>query len=206
MLSDEGSSIGSSVALALSGDPALHTVVIPRACGVSSTPRPHGSFTAALEYWIARSSRAMTTATNILDTPSHSRGAKRPSRASIFRPVRAWGMPGAHCTRSLAWKNKNHTSVVTTGPPGSPGIPARGGVTAYFELSSAIGLSCHRRPQVTTCELDASVETSGPHDFAVRAAPFVKSAASVHRIPSLLGRDEGDMDVIWGKREAKYFL
>ena len=29
-------------------------------------------------------------------------------------------------------KNKNHTSVVTTGPPGSPGIPARGGVTAYF--------------------------------------------------------------------------
>jgi hypothetical protein len=23
-------------------------------------------------------------------------------------------MPGAHCARSLAWKNNNHTSVVTT--------------------------------------------------------------------------------------------
>jgi hypothetical protein len=28
-------------------------------------------------------------------------------------------------TRSLAWENKNHTSVVTTVAPVSPGIPAR---------------------------------------------------------------------------------
>jgi hypothetical protein len=29
------------------------------------------------------------------------RDAMRPSRAQIFRPMRAWGMPGAHCTRGL---------------------------------------------------------------------------------------------------------
>jgi hypothetical protein len=32
-------------------------------------------------------------------------------------------------------------------------------------------------------KLDASVGASGPHDFAVRAGVFVKSAARVHRIP-----------------------
>ena len=44
-------------------------------------------------------------------------------------------MPGARRTRSLAWKNKNHTSVVTTGSSESPDIPARNGLTAYDALS-----------------------------------------------------------------------
>jgi hypothetical protein len=45
----------------------------------------------------------------------------------MLRPEfkRAWGMPGAQCTRSLACKIKKHTSLVTTGPPETPGIPAR---------------------------------------------------------------------------------
>jgi hypothetical protein len=41
-------------------------------------------------------------------------------------------MPGAQCTRSLACKVKKHTSVVTTGPPGSPGIPARNGFNGFL--------------------------------------------------------------------------
>ena len=44
------------------------------------------------------------------------------------------------------------------------------GLAAYIALSPATGLSCHRRPQVATCKLDASVGASGPHDFAVRAS------------------------------------
>ncbi len=46
----------------------------------------------------------------------------------------------------------------------------RSGFTAYFVLSPAIGLFCHRRPQEALAprELDASVEASGPHDFTVR--------------------------------------
>src|SRR6266849_2937459 len=49
------------------------------------------------------------------------------------RKTRAWGMPDARCTRSLAceWIVK-HTSVVTTGPPESPGIPARNGFNGLF--------------------------------------------------------------------------
>jgi hypothetical protein len=50
-------------------------------------------------------------------------------------------------------------------------------LTVSFVISPAIGLSCHRRMQVTTCKLDAGVEASGPHDFAVREA----SASSARR-------------------------
>ena len=37
------------------------TAVIPRESGVSSTPRLLDSITGVSEYWVARSSRAMTT-------------------------------------------------------------------------------------------------------------------------------------------------
>jgi hypothetical protein len=77
-------------------------------------------------------------------------------------------MPGARCTRSLVCKGWWHTSVATTSTPGLPGIPARNGFTAYFALSPEIGLSCLRRLRRLLRKLDASVEASGPHDFAVR--------------------------------------
>jgi hypothetical protein len=41
-------------------------------------------------------------------------------------------------------------------------------LTAYVALSPVTGLFCHRRLQITICELDASVGASGPHDFTVR--------------------------------------
>src|SRR5258708_12912813 len=44
-------------------------------------------------------------------------------------------MPSARCTRSLAWEKINHTSVVTTGPPESPDIPARNGFNGLFSCS-----------------------------------------------------------------------
>src|SRR5204863_9943077 len=73
--------------------------------------------------------------------------------------------------------------VVTTGSPDQPSIPARNGFTAYFVISPVIGLFCHRRQQVTTCQLDASVEASGPHDFAVRVSTVRQHCLRVHRIP-----------------------
>jgi hypothetical protein len=78
-------------------------------------------------------------------------------------------------TRSLACEIEKHTSVVTTPP--SSGLPCAMVLTVSFVISPAIGLSCHRRMQVTTCKLDAGVEASGPHDFAVREA----SASSARR-------------------------
>jgi hypothetical protein len=55
-------------------------------------------------------------------------------------------MPGAHCARSLACENKTkHGELVTTVTPEIARHSPRNGFTAYFVLSPAIGLFCHRR-------------------------------------------------------------
>jgi hypothetical protein len=80
-------------------------------------------------------------------------------------------MPGARCTRSLAC-SKKHASVVTTSTPKHPAFPHAMVLTVYFALSPVIGLSCHRHRRSCFRQLDASVEASGPHDFAVRVSTF----------------------------------
>src|SRR4051812_10821066 len=81
---------------------------------------------------------------------------------------RAQGMPGAQCARSLACKIKKHTSIVTTVTPDSPGIPYAMVLTGSFVLSPVIGLVVTVAGGKHFHQLDASVEASGPHDFAVR--------------------------------------
>src|SRR5260370_29360150 len=89
-------------------------------------------------------------------------------------------MPGAQCTRSLVCELvvKMHTSIHSGRTGNHPASPHAMVLTAYFVLSPAIGLSCHRRladigtsarsGSRTSARLDAGVEASGPHDFAVR--------------------------------------
>ena len=76
-------------------------------------------------------------------------------------------MPGARCARSLACKSKKAHECRHHGHTGTPGIPYAMVLTAYFVLSPVIGVLvtviCFRR-------LDAGVEASGPHGFAVREA------------------------------------
>src|SRR5204862_5881466 len=81
---------------------------------------------------------------------------------------RAQGMPGARCARSLACKNKKHTSIVTTVTPETPGIPRAMALTVSFALFPVTGLVCHRHQRKYFRQLDASVGASEPHDFAVR--------------------------------------
>ena len=50
-------------------------------------------------------------------------------------------------THGLACEIKKHTSNVTTGRPNSSGVSCAMVLTAYFAISPAIGLSCHRHPQ-----------------------------------------------------------
>jgi len=76
-------------------------------------------------------------------------------------------MPGARCARSLACSVKN-TRVSHHGHTGFTRHSPRNGFTAYFVLSPAIGLFCHRHQRSCLRQLDAGVEASGPHDFAVR--------------------------------------
>src|SRR5260370_26879486 len=61
-------------------------------------------------------------------------------------------------------------------------------LTAYFVLSPAIGLSCHRRLRSCLRKLEAGVEASGPHDLAVRssAVRLTAPSASTASRPALM--------------------
>jgi hypothetical protein len=108
------------------------------------------------------------------------------------------------------------TRVFTASSPGSPGIPARNGFTTYIALSPEIGLSCLRRLRGLLRKLDASVEASGPRDFAVRVSAVRYRHLHVHRIPPRV-RDDREpplrwdgtaaiCEVIWVGREGAIFL
>ena len=124
-------------------------------------------------------------------------------------------MPGAQCARSLACKIKKHTSIVTTVTPGSPGIPRAMVLTVSFVLFPVTGLVCHRR-LAFTAKLDASVGASEPHDFAVRISTVrqpcyqrpphpVPNVRDDRETPLCVGRDGGDIELIWVVGEAEYF-
>jgi hypothetical protein len=78
-----------------------------------------------------------------------SRGAMRPSHARTVRPKkRAWGMPGARCTRSRAWCVES-TRVSHHGRTGiTRHSRTRVVLTVSFALSPVIGLFCHRRLRI----------------------------------------------------------
>src|ERR1700686_5467719 len=96
-----------------------------------------------------------------------------------------------------------------------PAFPAQW-FTAYVVLSPAIGFFCHRHRRDTSRRLDASVEASGPHDFAVRKlSALVFGAACVHRIlsrvrddlePPLCGTGQGGYTGDLGLRKIRIFL
>jgi hypothetical protein len=90
-------------------------------------------------------------------------------------------MPGARGTRSLACENKKAHELVTTGSPKSSGIPRAMVLTVSFVIFPVIGLCCHRRRWNYFRQLDASVEASEPHDFAVR---FTRCSSAAHPRPS----------------------
>jgi hypothetical protein len=92
-------------------------------------------------------------------------------------------MPDARCTRGLVCNV--HKEVRTRAYRAAEAIrhSLRNGFTAYSALSPVIGLSCHRRRRETSRPLDASVEASGPHVFAVRVSAVRQRRLRVHRIP-----------------------
>ena len=93
----------------------------------------------------------------------------------------------------------------------------RNGFTTYNVISPVIGLGCHRRfAKLLPQNLNASVEASGPHDFAVRVTCRSSSGTSASIAsrpafvaiairPSWWDETAAVMDLIWVKREAIYF-
>jgi hypothetical protein len=109
-------------------------------------------------------------------------------------------MPGARCARSRVWCVES-TRVSHHGHTGITRHSPRNGFTAYIALSPVIGLSCHRHladvgvsgplgPTSPTAKLDAGVEASGPHDFAVRFRALRLAAPKRPPHPALHVRDD----------------
>ena len=117
------------------------------------------------------------------------RGSAFPRRAAPelcqnLPPRRAWGMPGAQCTRSLVCEvgSSKCTRVFTAVAPEITRHPRTQWFTAYSALSPAIGLSCHRHRWCYHRRLDAGVEASGPHDFTVRSSIVRQRAVDRSRV------------------------
>jgi len=105
------------------------------------------------------------------NTPPRSRGARRGAGVcqETSAPQRGRGdcrAPSAPAG-SCAWVVVEwHTS--RTGPPESPGIPARNGLRLLRALPGDRAFLSPSSAEIASRELDASVEASGPHDLAVR--------------------------------------
>ena len=126
------------------------------------------------------------------------------------RKCRVRAAPAVSCAKCTKENAHEHT-----GSAEAPRHSLRNGFTAYNALSPVIGLSCHRRRRDTSHQLDASVEASGPHDFAVRIRAVRQRRIRVHRSLSHV-RDDGrrpswrdrmaiDVPLICPAAKAKYF-
>ncbi len=125
-------------------------------------------------------------------------------------------MPGARSTRSLAWKMKKPHEQSHHRYAATSRHSLHDGFTAYSVLSPVTGLSCHRRLQVTTCKLDASVGAPGPHSFAVRGSAVRLAGTSRPSHPAPNVRDDREaplligggtremMVVIWGVGQVRW--
>jgi hypothetical protein len=143
----------------------------------------------------------MTARIQFSDSHPHSRGPLPPGSCQFHSPqtMRAQGIPGARCARSLACKIKKHTSVVTTVTPESPGIPRAMVLTAYSRALPGDPVFLSPSPtRITPRKLDANLEASGPHDFAVRSRLAPK--ASVGLVPIHRNFGEGGIGAV--RREA----
>jgi hypothetical protein len=123
-------------------------------------------------------------------------------------------MPGARCTRSLACRKKKAHEHSHHGHTGNhPAFPAQWFYGLYRALPGDHACLTPS-PALLLADLTPTIGASEPHDFAVRCSTFVTRAARVHRIPPhvddvrnapLLGRMTRISELIWLRREAKYF-
>ncbi len=125
-------------------------------------------------------------------------------------------MPDARCTRGLVCNVHKKMRTRAYGAAEAIRHPLRNGFTAYSALSPVIGFLVTVAPKkLASRELDASIEASEPHDFAVRIRAVRQRRIRVHRsLPHV--RDDGrrpsprdrmamDVPLICLVAEAKYF-
>jgi hypothetical protein len=173
----------------------------PGLTGRSSTPRPSGLFQTSLEYWIARSSRAMTAVfvrtvrrcrlPIQLSNSEHASAFSRhdlpelcsklgPPEARGRREDRVHAAPAVSCANMCKENAHEHTGSAEAIRPS-----LRNGLTAYNALSPENRALLSPSPADNSAGLTPTTEASGPHDFAVRdlqrsSAAAIASTAS-HR-------------------------
>ena len=123
-----------------------------------------------------------------IDTPPLSRARITPELCMILPPSEIKGAGNAGCPmhpQPRVQRSRKHTSVVTVG---LTGITRHSRTQWFYGLFRALpgdrALLSPSPAEDASRQLDASVEASGPHDFAVRnKARSSVSAIRVHRIP-----------------------
>ena len=141
-----------------------------------------------------------------LNTPPRFRGAMRPDLAHHPPPKRAWGMPGAQCTRSLVcessgWNAHEYSQRVHRNRPAFPHAMVYGLYRALLGDRAFLPPSPLRSSLLK--DLNASVGASGPHGFAVRIGAVRQERRRVHRIQPRV-RDDRDTPLEWGGRRQFY--
>jgi hypothetical protein len=92
-------------------------------------------------------------------------------------------MPGARCTRGLVCMSSEKCAHEHTGPPKSPGIPARNGFTDYHVLSLAHGLyGHHHQRKLAFADLTSASRYRDHTFFPSASGALVRSTLSGHRI------------------------
>src|ERR1700752_996337 len=93
-------------------------------------------------------------------------------------------MPGARCAPRSRVQDGVESAHEHTGHTGITRHSPRNGFTAYFVLSPAIGLSCHRRLRKFLFASLTPASRRQDHTTSPSArAPFVHGTSRVHRIP-----------------------
>src|SRR3954449_3285667 len=116
----------------------------------------------------------------------HSRGANAPEVCENFPPFPREGRGECRVPThpQPRMQSKKAYELVTTGKPEYPAFPHATVLTVSFVISPVIGLDCHRRFARLSAKLDASVEASEPHDFAVRVQPRSSAVLTIASIAS----------------------
>jgi hypothetical protein len=107
-------------------------------------------------------------------------------------------MPGARRTRSLvcAWGSEYAHEYSQRGRQNHPASP-RNGLRLIARSSRRSGCLASVAPKkLASQELDASVEASEPHTFAVRLSAVRYRHIRVHRIPPRV-RDDREPPLMW---------
>ena len=118
----------------------------------------------------------------------------------------------------MARLQQEKQAAVTTGSARSTGIPCAMVLTVSFVLSSVTGLSCHRRWRKISSANLASASGCQDHTTSPSASSAFRLVASRRPLrpapnvrddreaPLISRRDDGNMDLIWVRRETEYFF